>query len=689
MSGPGKLIVTDGAGARQALADLVMAWARDAETGEPRYILELDAKRRGAKCGCECPSCGLALTAVNAAKAEFVKRPHFRHPEGAERSECLVLAARAAAMRQLQEEGWLELPRRRKSAMATGLSGEVHEAWVELPPVRVRVTNFDFQDRTVAVLTLDDGRHLRVELTGTVNAEAGLTLDADGHPVPTILLALDDPSLAGMAPDELRRRLKLLPDSLCWRAHWSDADLAAQAVAAARAAAIFCFDEVPDGLDLPAGLDPALKRQTVLHHEVMRLLAEAKELHVPGWDVHVEAVLPGGKVVSRTESSGPLRLALDAVRLETRFGNIVPDVTCEAVSSEAGSAIRPLFIEVTVANAITEERLYRIRAAGHHTLEIDLSLAGGRVDRETLGRLVVDELAAKRWLHHPGRARRSAELEGELAQEVAAARLAADRQAQLRAVPLSDLAYRYLDAALLLTDAETAQLDGRQPSTTAEQIQAARAEFEEVVEGFRAHGYPEAGDRGLIGMHSLVARILSIQFGRPIGYRFQTVGEVLNAIEQSRGMRLSDTSIYLIAVRVYQPRLTDEQQARFEAWAQRVRDSLNRGEETYRRSPRYDGLLSVLFPEMAERLAKSSSKRPPTTTQPRHLGSQVNTVAEPSSARQRALFPDLKPRANSRWPYLDTRPSDQVLKGRDLEAWKKANPEWAKAWFGEPPKADD
>ena len=70
MSGPANLVVTDGAGARQTLADLVMAWARDTATGEPRYILELDAAHRGARCGCECPSCGKPLTAVNAAKTE-------------------------------------------------------------------------------------------------------------------------------------------------------------------------------------------------------------------------------------------------------------------------------------------------------------------------------------------------------------------------------------------------------------------------------------------------------------------------------------------------------------------------------------------------------------------------------------------------------------------------------------------
>lgn len=70
MSGPGNLVVqTAGAsGARAMLGELVQAWARDVATGTPIHILELGPERRGAWSGCECPSCGLALTAVNAAK---------------------------------------------------------------------------------------------------------------------------------------------------------------------------------------------------------------------------------------------------------------------------------------------------------------------------------------------------------------------------------------------------------------------------------------------------------------------------------------------------------------------------------------------------------------------------------------------------------------------------------------------
>ena len=70
--------------------ELVMAWARDRESGEPRYIGELKKEQTGQRCGCECYSCGLALEAVNAGKTEFKLRPHFRHPEGTPKQDCMV-----------------------------------------------------------------------------------------------------------------------------------------------------------------------------------------------------------------------------------------------------------------------------------------------------------------------------------------------------------------------------------------------------------------------------------------------------------------------------------------------------------------------------------------------------------------------------------------------------------------------
>jgi hypothetical protein len=595
----------------------------------------------------------------------------------------MLLAARAAAMRQFQEEGWLDLPRRRMPARVQGLSGETHEAWVEFPAERVRITDVDFRDRVVAVLTLDDGRQLRVKLTGTLEVDATDESQAERHLVPTILLSVDDPALAGMAPDEIRRRLTLLPEVLCWRTHWNDPELTAQAEVLARELALSNFDEVPDGLELAEDLDPALKRQTVLHYAVMQLLAESKRLQVPGWAVCAEATGPDGRLVRREALSAPQLLNVDFVELEARFGNIVPDVTCKAWPVNGGEVLWPLFIEVTVTNQMTSERLNRIRAAGMPTLEVDLSLTGGRIDREGLRSLVIDGLDIKRWLFHPEMARRQRDLENALAQEVEAAREAAARRSKLREMSVSDLARCYLAAAVRLADAEVAEESGggRQPGAEVE-VGVARAELADVVRAMSVRGYPEAGDVNLIGSHGIVPRILSIKLGRPVGYRLENVAGVLNAIELSKGVRRAEASIYLIAVRVYAPLLTDKQQIWFDEWARRVRESLKRGEKTYLRDPSYDRLLSVLFPEMSAALAKPAGKHRPEDVPAHGDWKAAKSMGVPP--RQSAAFLAAQLHKNDQRRELqDTKPGEHWLKGRELDDWKRANPESAKRWFGD------
>ena len=677
------LVVTDGAGARQALADLVMAWARDTATGEPRYILELDAAHRGASCGCECASCGKPLTAVNAAKTEFLRRPHFRHPEGAPRDECLVLAGRAAALRQLQEEGWVDLPRRRISSRVAGLSGQFHEAWVEEAPVRIRISEVDYRDRATAIITLDDGRRLRVELTGTPGSSD--VLRPSSQPTPTIYLAIDDPQLAALPPDELRRRARLQPNELCWHSHWNDVDLLSQAEEAARARAHFYFDEAPDGLDFPAGLDPALRRETVLHYEVKRILAEVGRLTVPETVIEVEVPGVGSDTLHGRWVAEEEELRLSDVQLETRHGRLVPDIICESFDSDGQARHLPLLIEVTVTNHIDDDRLARIRAAGEATLEIDLSLAGGRVNRDELRALVVDEVATKRWLFHPELEWQRSTLEDKLAKQAAEgqakldARTAwlANRRAHVLATPVSDVAAEYLQAVTRMLDV---------PDDDHGAMRAGRELVADAADKLGIHGYPEAGDENLVGRGAILARLLSIVLGRPVGYRYDNLMGVLNAIRQTSGTRLSTLSVYFIAVRVYQPRLTPDQQHWVDSWVAEVRQSIKSGQTVYLRDPAYDRLLSLLFPEMAISLAKPGGKLKPSTGV--RWDAELQMFVRPDVPdRRRAKFLETQPRsdrAGSR--LLDTKPGDWLLKGRDLEAWKRANPEWARAWFPEETK---
>lgn len=217
---------------------------------------------------------------------------------------------------------------------------------------------------------------MRVELTGTPGDPGQLT--PSGQPVPTIYLGIDDPELAALAPEELRRRARIQPTELCWYAHWDDADLLERAEAAARARAHFYFDDVPDWLDLPPGLDPQLRRETVLHHEVKRILTEAGRLTVPEISVEMELPGAGGQPLRGRWALDEEELRLENVQPETRFGRLVPDIICTAFDFEGNARYLPLLIEVTVTNHIDIEWMGRIQDAGEATLEIDLSLAGGR-----------------------------------------------------------------------------------------------------------------------------------------------------------------------------------------------------------------------------------------------------------------------------------------------------------------------
>ncbi|WP_286571648.1 hypothetical protein [Variovorax gracilis] len=626
---------------------------------------------------------------MNAAKSEFKTRPHFRHPDGAEKSACTVLAARAAVLSHFREEGWLELPRRRMSAEARGLSGTQYQAWVERPSEKVHISNFDFRDRAFAVLTLDDGRTLRVQLTGTAG---GSSADEHGVPQPTIFLDLQDVSLASMTPADLRRRLSLLPNSICWLGHWDDADLQAAAERAARAEAERYLDEVPADLELPEGLAPACRRETLLHYEVKRILEQARELMVPGLKVEVEVPLHSGGSLNGSWSLDAERILLSNVRLEHRFGPLVPDVFCDG-TTVAGVQLRPLLVEVTVTNVIDADRIGRIRTAGAAALEINLGLTGGRVTRDELRQLVVEELAAKRWLHYPELERQRAVLQTRLelqaAEEIAAkiaadkeaARLAQERRLEVLATPATEIGRRFLAAVTARLDEETwgrRQLEapsGRPLMSRAQELVA------EAVGDLSMHGYPEAGDVGLVGFHGLLSRLLTIQLDRGVGFRFESALEALNAFRQSHIAERTNFILFFIAVRAYRPDIRAQEW--FTDWTNEVKASVQSGERTYARNATYDRILTLLFPEMAGGLSKDFGKLKPSTgyeVQPRYKASHRENVAE-SEASPKVASPT--PQLGVQGSGLDADKRGWWLRGRDLDAWCKANPESAAAFFGQ------
>lgn len=573
-------------------SELVLAWAVDLETDSPRYILELDAAHNGAKCNCKCPSCNLALTAINAGKFTWQHRPHFRHPKGAAREKCLIVAARRAIDEMFGRQGRIVLPRRRRSREVEGLSGNYHDAWVERPAETVRVSDCAFEDEANAVLTLDDGRRLHVRLVG--RSELANNSGDEDRLTACIEIQADDPVVANMDPEEILSRLELVWTEGCWVRHWADEKMNAEAEASAIAKAIDALDWL-DTDDLPDDLSSAERRETLLHREVKAILERERRIRVPGLKVKAEWQRANGFTDERTWSSPDVELRLSSVKLEVHLGHSVPDVVASWVEEDGWSY--SMLIEVTVTNTITEERVERLSSLGWPVLEIDISRMGGVVTRDELTCLVLDEIAGKRWLHHPVIEEEHIHLVALMQQEeVRATEVARQRQAILD-VPAVEWGKRYLDAFRRRWQEQLSFPDGL-PDTVG--WRQARSDLSEANRGLEAHGYPAS----LLDEHPLrtvIARILSFHDSAGIEYRTDVWG-VINAIFCDRERAKKWHTLYLIALKAYPQMLTEEHQEKVAAWRKSVVKSIREELETYVRETTYDRLIGLLFPKMRSAL---------------------------------------------------------------------------------------
>lgn len=627
------------------LEELVMAWGKDAQTGEARYIFELDESRRGARSGCICYSCGKPLTAVNAAKAQWQIRPHFRHPDGAERNACLILTARAAALSLLQEHDRIVLPARRVDAQVKGISGKLYDAWEVRPPERVTIKSFKPRDQVSAVLTLEDGRQVLVRLTGSLQGAP------DGDVLPVIELVVDDPSLAAMDPDTLKAKLHLLVEAGAWCGQdWAGSELANQAKQKAEEAAADALDWLPK--EAVPELGGASSQESVLHWLTKEILRQEGRLQVPAVVYH--ELWAGSREPREIARRPGSLLQLSEVRLERKVGQIRPDVVAQYVDPLDGTG-GVLLVEVTVTNEIVPERLARIQAEGKAALEINIGQLGGSLTRQDFTRLVTEELTVKRWLHHPWLVEKAAQRQAE-----------SEEASRQFAIELSEIKERYLDAVLRLAALRAEDLE------TPEARQArsdGREEVRKIGEELALYGCEGATDSELYGWQGCVLdRLLSIRDGKPVGYRLATLWQVLNTVLNEKAHeKLAWHTLYLSALKAYSPALAPDHKRRVEAWRQRVKaaleDSGARGQSSvYARTRMFDPLVGLLFPEMRRFLEMplpGESRVPAKGAAGTGTQNSSKTVPTPAV-----------PQVGRGW----------WLTGEDLETWKQQNPEAARAW---------
>jgi hypothetical protein len=359
----------------------ILAWASDRKSGAAKHISEV---KSGRACNCICPGCAHPLQAVNAGKAIFKRRPHFRHDIGQERSRCRLKATQMAVQRLLLELGVFELPGRACTKTVRGTSGKQYQGEAATPPASVRIKSLILDDLALAVLELEDGRNIEVWVRGKIHrGDPGLC-----PPRAVITLNLDDPTLSSLDPEQLRARLFLNPGSMGWLCHWDDEQLALKARERALDSATQAVDLDPDFTG-----PPEWARESALHLAVKKIIEREMRMTIPHIPSRTQEIAERAEQVFGRAPAGKA-IVFTAVALERRLGRVIPDVVCSIGRHR-------MLLEVTVTHPVSETKLEILRELGLPVLEIDLRRQSGVVTEAELRNIVIEELYCKSWAYHP------------------------------------------------------------------------------------------------------------------------------------------------------------------------------------------------------------------------------------------------------------------------------------------------
>ena len=460
-----------------------------------------------------------------------------------------------------------------------------------------------------------------------------------------------------------QNHLKLLWTGACWKSHWQDVQLAILAENKARQIASDALDWLDDieGLSEANQLSKEQKRETLLHMEVKSILANEKRINLPELVVNVERDAPRKDTYKRESRWESEFVNLKDVSLEKRLGRIIPDVIAQVIVDDNTDISYQLLVEVTVTNPINAERLERIKLVNLPTIEIDVGRMGGVVSRSELVKLVVEELAAKRWVHHPKAVDELIKLNAEVEAEIQRLFEREVKRNKSLDAPLGTKAQNFLTA---FTQHVEIKKHSEQPMNDVSQEELALNELDDTIFALTKSGYPEADDvKDLPStLERILKRLLSIKLDTGIGYRMNTGWQVINAIHLDLEQQRSWHTIFLIAIRHYKPKLNSEQSGKTNQWRAKVLNSIKQGESTYLRSTKYDSLLSFLFPELKDALNKDFGK----------LGR-----SNPSRSIDNIKYQS----ASSIEKSIGMRQGSFWLKGKELEDWKRRYPESSKIWF--------
>lgn len=389
---------------------LVMAWAVDRESRRPVYVGQLAREKTGLACDCVCPACGATLQAVNAGKMPAVlpadapqsiaahsrRASFFRHHNHQQGPGCKSRVAELAALRLLAEQGLIEIPAPQHRGQFHGFSKTLYFHDSTGDAVRAQVISRRYVGEAIAILTLDNGREVGLVLRGHQDVGDLGTVSA------IITIQVDDPDVALMSQEEILARASISPQWMCLGRHWDDERLQAEADEAARQKALEQLDADPGAMWLPKGATPKQASESLLHWAVKEVLAVDGKFQAPGHDETLTLADPRGGLLSQTIHLDGRMLQITNVRDEQTRDGYRPDLVCTATDGAGNLGEFELLIEIAVTHKVGADKLERIRLDRAACIEIDvLSMRhGGALTLAQLRRLVLDDIAGKRWLHH-------------------------------------------------------------------------------------------------------------------------------------------------------------------------------------------------------------------------------------------------------------------------------------------------
>ena len=128
--------------------------------------------------------------------------------------------------------------------------------------------------------------------------------------------------------------------------------------------------------------------ESSLHLAAKEIISKAKKFVIPA----VYLKFPNSEKEKQLLFP-PREIFVDDVKLEQRYGNIVPDIVLVSNGKE-------LFIEIFVTHRIDEVKLEKLKQANISTIEIDLSKQKTLLTSEELSKILLEESEVKSWKYN-------------------------------------------------------------------------------------------------------------------------------------------------------------------------------------------------------------------------------------------------------------------------------------------------